>query len=51
MEKLRPLLENKTVFGVDLIQCGLAELVVNYFLEELPGPGAVRATLEKYTRC
>ena len=51
MEKLCPLLENKTVFGVDLIQCGLAELVVNYFLEELSGPGAVRATLEKYTNC
>jgi fructuronate reductase len=45
---IRPLLQNKAIFGVDLYEVGLAELVVKYFTELIAGPGAVRATLKNY---
>ena len=45
---LEPLLRNRTVFGVDLVEAGLADRVVGYFAELIAGPGAVRATLRKY---
>ncbi len=47
-EKLRPILEDKAIFGVDLYECGLADKVIGYFKELMAGPGAVRATLKKY---
>ena len=47
-EKVLPLLKNAQIFGVDLEQAGLSDLVVSYFAEELAGPGAVRKTLQKY---
>ena len=47
-EKIRPLLQNQTIFGVDLYETGLAERVVGYLAEMLEGKGAVRKTLEKY---
>lgn len=46
--KVLPLLKNAQIFGVDLEEVGLADQVVEYFREELAGPGAVRATLKKY---
>ena len=46
--KLEGLLRNKTVFGVDLMEAGLADRVCTYFTELTAGPGAVRATLHKY---
>ena len=46
--KLEGLLRNKTVFGVDLVEAGLAEKICAYFTELTAGPGAVRATLHKY---
>ena len=46
--KLEGLLRNKTVFGVDLVEAGLADKVCRYFEELCAGPGAVRATLHKY---
>ena len=46
--KLEGLLRNKTVFGVDLVEAGLADRVCAYFEELTAGPGAVRATLHKY---
>lgn len=49
MDKLSGLLSNAKVFGVDLVQCGLAERVCEYFAELIAAPGAVRGTLEKYT--
>ena len=49
MDKLSGLLSSEKVFGVDLIQCGLAERVCEYFVELIASPGAVRATLKKYT--
>ena len=46
--KLEGLLRNKAIFGVDLVEAGLAEKVCAYFTELTAGPGAVRATLHKY---
>lgn len=45
---VRPILENAQIFGVNLYEVGLAPLVCRYFQEMIAGPGAVRATLEKY---
>ena len=47
-DKLRPLLSNASVFGVDLYEAGLGERVESYFAELCAGPGAVRNTLHKY---
>ena len=47
-EKIRPLLQNASVFGVDLYEAGLAKTVTDYFAQMLSGEGAVRGTLEKY---
>ena len=47
-DKLKPLLESETIFGVNLFEAGVGELVVSYFKELAAGPGAVRATLVKY---
>lgn len=45
---LKPVLSNSKIFGVDLYEAGLAELVCGYFEEMIKGVGAVRQTLEKY---
>ncbi len=47
-EKLRPILENETVFGSNLVKAGLAEKIEGYFKELIVGKGAVRATLKKH---
>ncbi len=47
--RLKPILENEKIFGVNLYEVGMAELVCNYFKELTVGPGAVRKVLEKYT--
>lgn len=47
-EMLKPILSNKDIFGVDLYEAGLGELVENYFAEMVKGKGAVRAALVKY---
>ena len=49
-DKLKPLLENETIFGVNLYEVGIAKLVVEYFKELAAGPGAVRTTLIKYVK-
>ena len=46
--QLKEILSNKMIFGVDLEEIGLAELVEKYFVEMLKGKGAVKNTLEKY---
>lgn len=46
--KIRPVLENSKIFGVNLYEVGLAEKVTGYFEELIEGPGAVRSTLKKY---
>ena len=45
---LKPVLENAKIFGVNLYEAGLAELVCDYFAQMCAGKGAVRKTLEKY---
>ena len=47
-EKLKPILSNKNIFGVDLYEAGLGEKIENMVKEELVGVGAVRETLKKY---
>ena len=45
---LKPILSNDTIFGVNLYEVGMAEMVCNYFEEMIAGRGAVRETLKKY---
>lgn len=47
-EILAPVLNKKEIFGVDLYEAGLAELVCTYFGELTAGVGAVHKTLQKY---
>ena len=46
--KVAPVLRMKQIFGVDLYEAGLADMVVGYLKELTAGKGAVRATLKKY---
>jgi fructuronate reductase len=48
-EKLKPILSNPSLFGVNLYDTVLGERVERYFEELLAGPGAVAKTLKKYT--
>jgi fructuronate reductase len=48
--KIKPVLENAKIFGVNLYEAGLAELVCKYFTELIAGVGAIRTTLQKYTK-
>ena len=43
--KLNDLLRNKAIFGVDLVETGLADLVCQDFAKLIAGKGAVRQTL------
>ena len=47
-ESFGGMLEDKTVWGVDLKEVGLDALVVDYFNQLNQGPGAVRKVLRKY---
>ncbi|MBO5503484.1 MAG: mannitol dehydrogenase family protein, partial [Lachnospiraceae bacterium] len=47
-DKLRPILTNANIFGIDLYEAGLGEKIEEMFREEIAGAGAVRATLKKY---
>ncbi len=44
---VKPILSNAVIFGVDLYQAGVGDLVEEYFEEMLQCEGAVRKTLEK----
>ncbi|QEA37559.1 mannitol dehydrogenase family protein [Leuconostoc citreum] len=46
-EIVNPILMNKTLFGVDLVEAGLSEKIVTYLQEMLAGKGAVAKTLHK----
>lgn len=46
--QLKPILSNANIFGVDLYEAGIGETVEAMFVEEIAGPGAVRAVLKKY---
>ena len=45
VEAIKPLLTRKDIFGLDLVEIGLAELVEKYFYNLIKAPGAVRDTL------
>ncbi len=45
---VQPILSNKEIFDLDLYEAGLGEKIEGLLLEELAGPGAVAATIEKY---
>lgn len=47
-EKIRPILENEKIFGVNLYELGMADQIVSYFKELIRKPGAIRETLKKY---
>ena len=47
-KKLEGLLRNASIFGVDLVDAGLADKIYDYFTELTEGIGAVRRTLHKY---
>ena len=47
-EKLKPILSNTHIFGVDLYEAGLGGKIEEMFTEMLKGNGAVRAVLKKY---
>ena len=46
--QLKPILSNGNIFGIDLYEAGIGELIKNMFAEEIAGPGAVRNVLKKY---
>jgi fructuronate reductase len=46
--QLKSILSNPLIFGCDLTQTVLADKIETMFTGELTGPGAVRATLNKY---
>ena len=46
--QLKSILSNANIFGIDLYEAGIGERIEEMFKEELAGPGAVRAALEKY---
>ena len=45
-EQVRAVLSDAAIWGVDLVECGLADRVMDYFRRLMAGPGAVRATLK-----
>lgn len=47
-ESVAPILSNEKIFGVNLYEAGLGELVEQYFIEMLAGKGAILTTLQKY---
>ena len=45
---IQPILANEKIFGADLYEVGLANIVIQYFSEMLAGPGAIKETLKKH---
>jgi len=48
IEKIKPILSNDKIFGIDLYKAGLGEKVESYFGELIASEGAVEKTLKKY---
>jgi len=46
--KLKTILSNEEIFGLNLYNVGLGEKIEEYFNEMITGIGAVRSTLKKY---
>ncbi|MDE7060468.1 MAG: mannitol dehydrogenase family protein, partial [Lachnospiraceae bacterium] len=49
-QQVEPLLVNTDIFGVNLFEIGMADLVVSYFNEMNAETGAIRKTLQKYVK-
>lgn len=47
-DQLKWILSNENVFYINLYDAGIGELIEQIFREEIAGPGAVRATVQKY---
>ena len=47
-EKVMPILSNDSIFGINLYDAGLGNLVEEYFIQMLAGKGAILKTLESY---
>ncbi|SNS73673.1 fructuronate reductase [Anaerovirgula multivorans] len=47
-ENLKPILSNASIFGIDLYEAGLGEMIEGYFAGLVASEGAVRETLKKY---
>lgn len=47
-DQLKWILSNENVFFINLYEAGIGELIEEIFREEIAGPGAVRATVQKY---
>ncbi len=47
-KKVHPLLADARIFGLNLYEAGMGNIVENYFTEMLSGVGAVESTLKKY---
>lgn len=47
-EKLRPVLSNEALFGLNLYEVGLGEKIEEYFKEMIAGKNSVRETLQKH---
>lgn len=47
-DKLRPILANTNLFGLDIIEIGLADKIEAMFAKLIAGPGAIRGTLIEY---
>jgi fructuronate reductase len=47
-DKIKPILSDEKIFGVDLYSVGLGERVESYFGELIESEGAVEKTLRKY---
>lgn len=49
-DELQPILSNEKIFGMNLYEAGLGNLVEKYFEEMLDARGAVRTTLKNYLK-
>ena len=47
-DQLKWILSNESVFFINLYEAGIGTLIEDMFREEIAGPGAVRATVQKY---
>ena len=48
VSQIRPLLQDESIFGIDLYQVDLGDQVEAYFIEMIAGTGAIRSVLNKY---
>ena len=45
------ILSNEKIFGADLVAIGMSDLVMDYFLQMIKAPGAVREVLHRTVNC